>query len=479
MTMEIESKQNKEATGIINPKSYDSDTPSVLTQAGGKTPVRISGVGGTEIGSGNDAEYLRNGLFGIFGGAQAEVQQTGVGKFGRATGDIKVDGISWRHLAYEVGVSTNWTNYGFDKTDSEEEQNYKWYAGEAQANNLEAYELLEQNPEPSTIISDEDYERVNLLRKSLMTHIADANEGVLDKNMAQLTAVQLMSKPTLLAAAQKRRWYELARNSNVGAVMRATWADEYSRTQLLKNNKIPGIDVSPRVDTSYWGMTKNAMHQTFSGMGMGESNAGILGVKNFNSGQNLEMKRTQGDIDAYIANKDISPDLAVRIQEDFEENGGASAISLAEDVQAGHDTVAIEKANADSLVKTMFHGAAPYLVNPLSYAGGASGVKVAGTIAWSKLTSPVLQKTLQSVSTGGLVGLGESLGHTSLNYKDFTNEELLTTWATDAGMGAAFSFAFSAAASGLSKRGAAAKERAAGEGIQDLEITGLDIPFSS
>ena len=122
---------------VLSEQSHDADTPTV-----GSERVRIKGVDGSEInktasGLGSnvlriagvkpfdetkdDAEYMRDGLFSIFGGQTASVDSDEKGKFGRTLSDITLDGdMSWRQILHEVGVSDTWSKYGVDVGEDKE-----------------------------------------------------------------------------------------------------------------------------------------------------------------------------------------------------------------------------------------------------------------------------------------------------------------------------------------------------------------------
>ena len=458
----------------ISPTSYDADTPSLVDSTGRKTPVRIANVGGTEIGSGGDAEYFRNGLYSIFSGAEARVTGAqGQGVFRREVGNLNVEGIDWRHLLYEVGVSDNWTNYGYDEAGSENEARYKWYAGISQSTNIEAYELLESGIEPNKIISDEDFNRIELLRKSLKTHIADAQEGVLDQGPAQSVAKELMSNPELLSMAQKRRWYESARGSNVAEIMLANWNDPLTRSGIEANQGVRGIDVGPKVDTSYWAITKNAVKGW-----LGTTTKQAVGSHTgSHKDGTYQSKYSEDDLFGYIQANNVAPEVAAKMYDEFEKNGGQAAIDVGEYATVDEETKGIDKSLSDqkgvaSVAKDLWFGAAPYITDPTTYVGGALGAKVAhkaSLFAYQKVSSPITQKLLTNTTIGAGTGLGESLVFTNNNYKDFTNEELVKTWALDAGFGGAFGFVFTTAAHGINKYGERAKAKAAGEGLDDIE----------
>mgnify|MGYP003650271595 CR=1 FL=1 len=469
---------NEQATPVVSedvkqptlsPESYDADTPTIVDAEGRKSPLRIANVGGTEIGAGSDAEYFRNGLYGIFGDAEVKAETQGKGVFGRDVGNLEVEGLDWRHMLYEVGVSDNWTNYGYDAKDSEADERYKWYAGITQSSNLEAYELLESGIKPNEIISDEDFSRIELLRNSLKTHMADAQEGVPDKEQAKLVAQQLMANPELNTLAQKRRWYESAQNTNVAKVMLANWNDPFTRSDIESQGRVTGMDVTPRVDTSYWAMTKNAVKQWKDTTSPMTNLQHIVGW-------------SEQDLDKYIQDNDVSPDVAAKMFDAYETDGGEAAVDIGEYAKIDKETIAIGQSlsnqkGAASVAKEFYMGAAPYLTDPTTYIGGALGAKTAVTFskfAFQKVASPLTSKLLTNTTIGAGTGLGESFVFTHNNYKDFTNDELLKTWALDAGFGAAFGFVFTGAAHAIGKYGEGAKAKAAGEGLDDIEFNPTD-----
>ena len=457
---------------VLSPDSYDVDTPSIETEGGRKAPLRISGVDGTEIGSGKDAEFFRNGLIGIFGGAEVDQTITGQDPFKRNLGNMKVDGVDWKHLLLEVGASENWGKYGFDKSDTVEDERFKWYSGKTQSTNIEAYELLESNIEPSEIISDSEFQRIELLRKSLSTHLGDANEGVLDKPEAQAVARELMADQDKLAAAQKRRWYELARNSNVGSGMLAAWNDSWSRSVIEEGNRSATLDVAPRTDTSYWGIAKNAYEQQFSSKVAGGSLSRVQVAQGGIFGENF----TEKHLDNYINDNDIAPDVAATMYDTFETDGFYEAIRGATKTRIGNETVAqasaIDKmpAGAAYVAKLLVNEALPYLVDPTAWVVGAGAGQIAAKATFSKVASPLVSKMMQGATIGSATGLSESMVFTANNYKDFTNEELLKTWSIDAGFGGAFGAVFAAGAHGLQRYGENARAKAMGEGVNDLNI---------
>lgn len=467
----ISDQNNGTGKTVLSPDSYDVDTPKFGKEGGYQAPLRIAGADGTEIGSGKDAEYFRNGLIGIFGGSEATVDSKEQDVFGRNLGNVEVAGVNWRSLLYEVGVSENWGKYGYDEGDSEDDERYKWYAGKTQSSNIEAYELLESGVEPNTIISDKDFQRIELLRKSLKTHIGDANEGVLDKEQALSVAQELMSNPNL-AAAQKRRWYEMARTSNVGKSMLASWNDPFTRSTLIRQDRTHTMDVKPSVDTSYWGMAKNAYNQQFSN----DVNAERVDIGSALRASPFGEGTAEKDLDLYIQQNDIAPDVAARMYDVFETDGFVAATDAGGDelinIETHAQSAAVEKkSGADYVARMLFNEASPYLVDPTSWVAGAGAAKLASQVAFSKVSSPLLQTVMQRSAMGGATGLAESFVYTSKNYKDFSNEELLRTWAMDAGFGAAFGAIFGAAEVGIKSYGARAKSNTAGEGVDELDVT--------
>lgn len=563
----------------LDATSYDVDTPKFSTEGGRKAPLRISGVDGTEIGSGKDAEFFQKGLISIMGGQESTVQSDKQDVFGRDLGNATVGGVNWRHLLYEAGVSENWGKYGYDKKEDNLQRNdgtekgsgflgilknstgedvteyavgieidgketevptlvpsltpeevsevllasegkgtlsdtiiqkaadhaadriksglspfavsgdmkqmsdderYKWYAGKTQSSNIEAYELLESGVEPSSIIDDEKFARINLLRQSLQTHMGDANEGVLDKEDAQAVVKELMADQDLLAAAQKRRWYETARTSNVGATMLAAWGDELTQSTIRRQNRTQTLDVSPSVDTSYWGSAKGGFIQQFNDkVGSGKTDI-LTHIRGGGFGKN----NTEADLDEYIKQNDVAPDVAVRMYNEFEKNGYTAATEVA-NLQAISDetttrrTAIDKKSGADYLAHMLFNEAAPYLVDPTSWVVGAGVGKVAAQATFAKVSSPLIRAAMQGGTVGTATGLAESMVFTANNYKDFSNKELLTTWATDAGFGGAFGAVFAAAMKGVKNYGERALSKAAGEGIDDAAIGAVATPKST
>lgn len=408
-------------------------------------------------------------MFGIFGGSKAEVESNETDVFSRQLGNLKVDGLDWRHILYEAGVSENWGKYGFDKGKSVEDERYKWYAGKTQSTNIEAYELLESGVEPSSIISDEQYNRIQLLRKSFKTHIADFNEGVGDQVQAQQVAKELFADPELLTAAQKRQWYEMAKSSNVGQTMLAAWSDPYTQATIKRQYRTHTMDVKPSVDTSLTGMIKNAYNQQFhrsvneNKLDFGSEHRSYVG------------KNTEADIDLYIQQNNIPPDVAADMYDRFETEGFLAATDAAGNELIGRETVdqqqAIEKETGVTYVtKLLVNEAMPYLIDPTSWVVGGAAGQLAAKVTYSKVASPIVQKSLQGGTIGATTGLAESIVYTSNNYKDFTNEELIRTWATDTAFGGAFGSVFAAGAEGVKAYGARAKSKSAGEGLNDIEF---------
>lgn len=457
-------------TGTVSPGSCDVDTPTIFTE-GGSFPLRITGIDGTEIGENSDAEYFRDGLYRIFGGEEAEVTTDSIDFFGRPLGGFSVDGIDWRHVSYEMGVSDNWGKYGFDK-EGEDDDLYKWYGGKTQNANIEAYELLADNPEPSDIISDEDHQRLELLRKSLKSHVHDAAEGVLDKEDALAVARELFKDPQLLTLSQKRKWYEVARTSNIGEGMLAVWNDPFSRSNLERQHRTHTMDVSPRTDTSYLGMVKNAYDQQF------HRNVGGKKVDFGSAMRGFRGETTEADLDLYIQQNNIPPDIAAKMYDEFEVNGFASATETANLETINRETtdqeLAVDKLNGATYVaKMLVNEAAPYLVDPTSWVAGAGTGKLAhkgAVIALQKVSSPLVRKAGEGMVVGSATGLAESFVYTANNFREFSNDELMKTWALDAGMGGAFGGIIASAVHGVSSYGARAKGKALGDGVDDIQF---------
>jgi hypothetical protein len=456
--------------GILDPNSYDTDTPSII-RGGKRHPLRISGVDGPEMGTAGGAEEQTAAMFGIFGGSETEETVEGTGVFSRNIGALKVEGLDWRMMLHEIGVSDNWGKYGFDKLGSEENERYKYYAGQSQSTNLDAYRLLASDVEPNTIISDEDFKRVQMLRQSFKTHVNDSAEGVLDSKEAKTIAHELFGNPDLLAAAQKRQWYGEARYSRAGSIMLSKWNDPYSRSIMIEGDRKQTIDVYPKeVETSYWGMAKNAISQQFGDMTLrGKTNHGsqvrsILG------------ENTESDIDQYIRDNDIAPDVAAVLYDDYEKHGFRAAVQKENKEQTHQETIK-QKAEVEKefglkyAAMLLTNEALPYLVDPVGLIGGAGLGKAALNISVAKIGSPMVQKIVKSGLVGGGTGLGESFVFTSRNYKEFTPQELMTTWAMDAGMGAAFGTFFTLAKSGVQRFGKGALDDVRGEGLEDMDFT--------
>ena len=456
----------------LSPESYDADTPS-FTDGVGKRPLRISGIDGTEINSGRNAEYFKKGLIGIFGGAEAKVISDKQDMFGRDLGNAEVDGVNWKHLLLEVGVSENWGKYGFDDLGSEEDERVKWYSGKTQSTNIEAYELLASNIEPSEIISDQEFQRINALKASVKTHLNDANGGVLDKEDALATVKELMQYDTKLALAQKRRWYELARKSNIAETMLMAWNDPYTRGELESNQRTRTMDVGVREDTSYTALAWNSVKQQF---GVGE---------NFTRSDSKYRDRfgrsTIEDVNEYIQDNDLSVDEAEELYKTYNEQDGSknkvrsSTQELDKkllDIETKAQANEIEKLNGLSYgVKMLVNEALPYVVDPATYLVGAGALKASSKVTFSKVSSPLVRNMLQKTTQGAAVGLSDSMVYTTRNYKDFTNEELVKTWGMDTAMGAAFGTLFGLGETVVKRYGQNAKLKASSEGLDDLDIT--------
>lgn len=475
----------------LSPESHDADTPSVIVD-GKKESVRIDKVGGTEIDKGvtgfgknvlrltgvelpkegsDQAEFFKKGLYGIFGDSATEVESSGTGKFGRTLGNLKVEGMDWRHMMYELGVSDRWTNYGYDTKGSAEDEKFKWYGGKSQATNIDAYVLLEEAPEPRSILDDETYNRINQLRASAMSHMDDANKGVVMKDEAKAVFKELMHDPDALALAQKRRWYEKTRNSDIGKMMLADWNVPMIRSEIEEQSRVAGKDVSPRVDTSYTGIITNALKQQY-----GDLERYQMGTR---TGSHREgtFKETfeKSEVDEYIANNDISPDVAAKMYEAMDNGDTVAAIDVGDFERIHAETKAVDEklTREKGIAKQLVFAAAPYAVDVTTYMGGGASGAVAKKVAekaFVKVTSPIMRKAMTGGVVGAGAGFGESVAFTSNNYQEFTNEQLLTTWATDTGMGFAFGNIFAVGAHGLNKYGAKAKQRSAGEGLEDLDI---------
>jgi hypothetical protein len=428
-------------------------------------------VDGTEIGTGKDAEYFRDGLMGIFGEGTANVNSDTIDVFRRRLGTLEVEGVDWRHVLYEAGVSDNWGKYGFDDAGSVEDERYKWYAGKTQSTNVEAYELLESGVEPSTIISDEEYTKIELLRKSFKTHIADAVEGVVNKEEALAVAKELFKDNAKLSAAQKRSWYEVARGSNIGATMLAAWSDPYTKANLIRQNRTHTMDVSPSVDTSMWGILKNSVNQQFSG----SANKDRLNVSSIM--RDMSEGTTEEDLNLYIQENDIAPDVAAKMYDKFESDGFLAATEVGGTELINRETneqsQAIEKKKGVKYLASMLvNEAAPYLVDPTSWVAGGKVAQLTAkgaSVAFSKVSSPLVRSAMTASAVGGTTGLTESLIYTANNYRDFTNEELLNIWATDTGYGAAFGSIFAIGETAVRSFGKRAKRKSLGEGVEDID----------
>ncbi len=399
-------------------------------------------------------------------GEEAEVISSGeTGKFGRTLGDVKIGGVSQRHLAYELGVSELWGKYGFDDKSSEEWENYKWYDSDFQTNNTEAYELVASRVSPQEIMGDEEYAMLSeKLRIAKLSFDAVSNGGG-NKAHTKRVIQDYMQYSDRLAVAQKRRWYEGAMNSDLSRRMMVKWNDPLSKLELEESARTKSYESSVQVDTSWGAIAKNALKQTYS-KAVGPKSANPLDNNYFFGTKGLSTQDT-ADLDGMIANGEVPAHLAADLYDVYHETGNA-AIAIEEINQRAinEDVRELESAvdRKEGIAKSLGTYALPYLVNPTTYVGGAAGVKVGAQL--TAKAAPWIQTTVK----GALGGLGESVAYTSTTAKQFSNEELIEAWAMDAGAGGVLSWAVHGIAKGIEKAGSKAKADLSGASDLNFEV---------
>ena len=101
------------------------------------------------------------------------IDSRGEDVFGRSITRLEVEGIDKTLIDFISTDYTIWGNYGAPKKGTSDYDKYKWFDKALMENNEDAAQLLRDDPEPTTLISDEDYiwvsTRAQALRKAYQT----------------------------------------------------------------------------------------------------------------------------------------------------------------------------------------------------------------------------------------------------------------------------------------------------------------------
>ena len=394
-----------EETFIVSPKSYDLDTPKLENTITGETePVRQLYSNFTERASASPAAVKDTNFFNsVYVGEPAKkVADEGPDVFSRTKGRLEVDGMDKTMIDFIATGTGVWSNYGFAERGTKAYEDYKWFASDLMEENYEAADLLKEDPEPTTIISDEDYLDIDKNVQIIQQHYAVGGNA----ESAKAASKYLSANREKTVAYAKRTWLaKMNQLPHKRAMVTARLNDMAMREDYEHQYGRTSDDVNRYQDTGFLAGLKTGWDtnilQSMRGMQRGHSN-----------------KRSQMDVWLH-KNTDLEPELIVDAFSQFSEGKTPEQISI--DIHSKEATRNYKQFEVDSKGAATGNvgmalgefGGNPInwlLMNPISKGGMLLASKVPAVV--------------RPVVAGGAIGATESFINDYSGGKNFTQEEI-------------------------------------------------------
>lgn len=321
------------------------------------------------------------------------------GQFGRPTGTSIVGGMDKNLIDYIATGNPVWANYRFADRGTTDYETYKWFSNDLMGNNYEAAEFLKSNPEPQSIISDEDF--------------------VVVENNVQLVKALYNGKGDPQAAKAAGRWLTDNVDLTVAHTKRS-WLNKINQLPLKRNMIMARIDNS-RAKEDY----ENQFGAQSIDVGRHQSTGFMDGIATglqtnyMASRRDSRLGKSADVMGAWLSNNpDLDPQLKVEAYRMFAEGQNPQAIfGKITSTEATTKYKQFEIDN-DSISGAIGLGVGEYGGNAVNWAVAHPLMK--GTLALVAKIPTILRPA----ATGLMIGGSESIINDVSGGKNFTKEEL-------------------------------------------------------
>ena len=238
---------------IADPTSHDLDSVKLKKADGTVESTRQPYSGFVEVDSGNPlATRDTNFRKAMYDNRPiTDVARKGKGIFGRTVANIEVENVDKTLIDFLATDYTLWGNYGLPKKGTPDYDKLKWFDDTLMENNEDAAQLLRDNPDPTTILSDDDYiwvsERVEKLRTAYQSG------DYKDSNGLHNVAVELSNNVDKVVGYKQRMLLDDMESDPLQADIikeRGTGSAADIRYQEQKANT--SIDIGTRKERGFW-----------------------------------------------------------------------------------------------------------------------------------------------------------------------------------------------------------------------------------
>ena len=399
-----EASPPNEGVWVVSDDNYDMDTTNLFhSETGERKVVRQEGVGGTEKGSAGHRAPLEKWWTDNMLGGQVATLNTDDGKtgvFNRDIDTLTVGGIDKNLMDY-IGTGTLlWDNYG--AFTGENYEKYKRFGGPTQPQNKEFAQLVMDNPEPSTIISDESYKEVYAHMQVLRTTFNDQTnvEG------AKASAIWLTDNIDSVNQYMDRRGLAMMNQSPASKLDVLSRIDgSHGQHNYELNFGGSAIDVSSkRQSNSFWagvgaGWSTNVLQSSLSQIRRGTEDEKMESLMSLNP--------------------DIDPTL---MSEAYSKYANGHSVGNVKEwmrsTQATRDYKQFEIDSKENLGGGIGLGVGEFVGNPIN------AILAHPLLKGSALLLSKLPKIVKPVLTGVTLGGTESLINDLTGGKNFTTQEI-------------------------------------------------------
>lgn len=327
------------------------------------------------------------------------VDRQGEGTFGRTIAHLEVAGIDKTLIDFLSTDYTIWGNYGVPQKGTSDYEKYKWFDDTLMENNEEASELLQDNPDPTTVLSDEDYlwvsKRVQNLRKAYQTG------DYTDTPSLRAQAKELSDNRDKVIGYKKRMMLDdMQSNTFAASIVRERGTGSIADLRYQENKANRSIDLPTKRKTGFW-----------DGLGVGASTSWIVSrlplIRKEYSDQDFEMEEWLRE------NNDKDPQFLKTAWYSYA-NGSSpnAAINEALGEEATYEYQSYS--NNAGVLANIGLGVGEFGSNPVNY------ILANPLIKGTALVTSKLPAVVQPLVTGLSLGAGESL------INDFTAGHNLT-----------------------------------------------------
>ncbi len=387
---------------IADPTSHDLDSLGIIHPDGTREAVRQPISGFVEVDSGNPLADKDTNMRKALYDKQpiTDINSKGKGTFDRTLmyqGIANIDKTMIDFLSTDYHI---WANYGLPKKGTPEYEQYKYFDDSLMENNEEAAQLLRDNPDPTTVLSDKSYlwvsERVELLRKAYQTG------DYKDVHKLRQAAVDLSDNRSMVIGYKKRMWLDdMSTNTFEASIIKERGTGSSADLRYQENKANTSIDLGTRKDKGFW----NGVAKGF--------NTSMLGTV-------LSKVHTQYDDDALTMeawlrdNNDKDPQF-LRTAWNSYMNGNNPQIAINEAVREEATYEYQSHSKNVGMLSNIGLGVGEFGSNPINW------LLANPVIGGAKIVASKAPTIIQPLITGVTIGASESL------INDFTAGHNLTT----------------------------------------------------